>query len=65
MIIEAYRMAPVIIVSPMQYSQIFWAALTSAFIFNEAVTPATWAGLAVIVGAGMYILNSSRQKGDA
>ena len=65
MIIEAYRMAPVIIVSPMQYSQIFWAALTSAFIFNEAVTPATWAGLAVIVGAGMYILNSSRQKGAA
>jgi len=65
MIIEAYRMAPVIIVSPMQYSQIFWAALTSAFIFNEAVTPATWAVLAVIVGAGMYILNSSRQKGAA
>lgn len=65
MIIEAYRMAPVIVVSPMQYSQIFWGALTSAFIFHEPVTPATWAGLAVIVGAGLYILNSSREKGAA
>ena len=65
MIIEAYRMAPVIIVSPMQYSQIFWAALTSAFIFNETITPATWAGIAVIVAAGLYILNSSRHKEGA
>ena len=61
MIIAAYRLAPAIIVAPMQYSQIIWAALTAAFIFNEAVTPATWVGLIVIVGAGMYILNSSRK----
>jgi S-adenosylmethionine uptake transporter len=62
MIIKAYRISPVIVISPMQYSQIFWAALTSAFIFNEVVTPATWAGLLVIVGAGLYILHSSREK---
>lgn len=62
MIIEAYRIAPVIIISPMQYSQIFWAALTSAFIFNEPITPATWAGLAVIVAAGLYILYSSHKS---
>lgn len=62
MIIAAYRVAPAIIVAPMQYSQIIWAALTGAFIFNEQVTPATWAGLAVIIGAGLYILTSARTR---
>lgn len=60
MIIAAYRIAPAIIVAPMQYSQIIWAALTGAFIFNESVTPATWVGLAIIIGAGLYILTSAR-----
>ncbi len=61
LIIAAYRAAPAIIVAPMQYSQILWAALTAAFIFDEQITLATWAGLVVIIGAGMYILHSSRQ----
>ncbi|MDZ7905129.1 MAG: DMT family transporter [Cypionkella sp.] len=65
LIIAAYRAAPAIIVAPMQYSQILWAALTAAFIFDEGITPATWAGLAVIIGAGLYILNSSRQTESA
>lgn len=60
MLIAAYRIAPAIIVSPMQYSQIIWAAITSALIFNEHVTPAAWAGLAIIIGAGLYILTSAR-----
>jgi S-adenosylmethionine uptake transporter len=60
MLIAGYRIAPAIIISPMQYSQILWAAITGAFIFNESVTLATWAGLAVIIGAGLYILTSAR-----
>ncbi len=62
MIIAAYRAAPAIIVAPMQYSQILWAALTAAFIFDESISVLTWAGLMVIIGAGVYILNSSRQS---
>lgn len=60
LIIAAYRAAPAIIVAPMQYSQIIWAAFTAAFIFNESVTPATWAGLILIIAAGTYILTSAR-----
>lgn len=60
MIIAAYRAAPAIIVAPMQYSQILWAALTAALIFDEQISLTTWAGLGVIIAAGMYILNSSR-----
>lgn len=59
-IIAAYRAAPVAVVAPMQYTQIFWAALAGYFIFAEAITPATWAGIALIIGAGIYILTSMR-----
>ncbi len=62
LIIAAYRVAPAIIVAPMQYSQIIWAALTGAFIFNETATPATWAGLTLIIAAGTYILTSARTE---
>ena len=65
LIIAAYRAAPAIIVAPMQYSQIIWAALTGAFIFNESITPVAWAGLAVIIGAGLYILTSARTQNAA
>jgi S-adenosylmethionine uptake transporter len=64
-IIHAYRTAPAIVVSPMQYSQIIWAALTAAFIFNEDVTLVTWAGLTVIIGSGVYILYSTRRQDAA
>jgi S-adenosylmethionine uptake transporter len=60
LIIAAYRAAPAIIVAPMQYSQIIWAAFTAALIFNETVTSATWAGLTLIIAAGTYILTSAR-----
>lgn len=62
MIIAAYRAAPAIVVAPMQYSQILWAALTAAFIFDESISAATWAGLAVIIVSGLFILNSSQQR---
>jgi S-adenosylmethionine uptake transporter len=60
LIIAAYRAAPVAIVSPMQYTQILWAALAGYFIFGEEITAATWAGLALIIAAGIYILTSTR-----
>jgi S-adenosylmethionine uptake transporter len=65
LIIAAYRAAPAIVVAPMQYSQIIWGALAGAFIFNESITPAAWAGLAVIIGAGLYILTSARTQNAA
>ncbi len=62
-IIAAYRAAPVAVVAPMQYTQIFWAALAGYFMFNEQITLATWAGLALIIAAGIFILSTTR-NGD-
>lgn len=55
-IIAAYRIAPAMIVAPMQYSQIIWAALYGWLFFDESVDFYTWVGTAVIVASGIYIV---------
>jgi S-adenosylmethionine uptake transporter len=55
-IIAAYRSAPAVIVAPMQYSQIIWAALYGWLFFDETVDLYTAAGSAVIIASGIYIV---------
>jgi S-adenosylmethionine uptake transporter len=55
-IIAAYRTAPAIIVAPMHYSQIVWAALYGSLFFNESVDGWTLAGTTVIILSGIYIV---------
>jgi S-adenosylmethionine uptake transporter len=54
--IAAYRAAPAVIVAPMQYSQIIWAALYGWLFFNESIDEWTAAGSAVIIASGIYIV---------
>jgi S-adenosylmethionine uptake transporter len=56
LIIEAYRRARAIVVAPMQYSQILWAALFGALLFDEVPTLATLAGSALIIASGLVIV---------
>jgi S-adenosylmethionine uptake transporter len=55
-IIAAYRTAPAVIVAPMQYSQILWAALYGWLFFDENVDFYTAVGSAVIIASGIYIV---------
>ncbi|WP_103257133.1 DMT family transporter [Tabrizicola aquatica] len=55
-IIAAYRSAPAIIVAPMQYSQIIWAALYGWLFFDENVDLYTAIGSSVIIASGIYIV---------
>lgn len=55
-IIAAYRRAPGIVVAPMQYSQIIWAAIFGAVLFDEAMSLQTVVGVAVIIVAGIVIV---------
>lgn len=54
--IAAYRVAPTIIVAPMQYSQIIWAAIYGWLFFNEGIDGYTAAGTTVIIASGIYIV---------
>lgn len=56
LLIEAYRRAPAVIVAPMQYSQLLWAAVYGWLFFGEAVDGWTAAGAAVIILSGIYIV---------
>ena len=56
LIIAAYRIAAAIVVAPMQYSQIIWAALLGWLLFDEKMSPAMILGIAIIIAAGLYIL---------
>jgi len=56
LVIQAYRTAPAVIVAPMQYSQIVWAALYGWLFFSESVDLLTAAGTAIIIASGVYIV---------
>jgi S-adenosylmethionine uptake transporter len=56
LVIAAYCRAPAIVVAPMQYSQILWAASLGALLFDETIRPAVWAGAALIAAAGVVIV---------
>lgn len=55
-VIAALRRAPGIVVAPMQYSQILWAAIFGALLFGEAMTAPTILGVVIIVAAGVVIV---------
>jgi S-adenosylmethionine uptake transporter len=55
-IIAAYRVAPAIVVAPMQYSQIFWASILGYIFFHEVPGQTTAIGIAVIIAAGFVLL---------
>jgi S-adenosylmethionine uptake transporter len=54
--IRAYRMAPAVIVAPMQYSQIIWAAVYGWIFFGESVDTWTVVGTSIIICSGIYIV---------
>lgn len=56
LIIGAYRAAPAVIVAPMQYSQILWAAFYGAVVFGESIDFWTGIGAAIIIASGIFIL---------
>ena len=56
LMILAYRSAPAVIVAPMQYSQILWAAFYGWLLFDEDIDRWTAVGSAVIIASGIYIV---------
>lgn len=62
-LIAAYNTGEAVIVAPMQYSQILWAAVYGAFFFDEYPDIGTLVGSTIIIGSGLYIvLRESRSN---
>ena len=59
--IKALQLAPVPVVSPFSYANLFWATLLGFLMFGDLPDGWTVLGAAVIAGAGLYIFYRERQ----
>jgi S-adenosylmethionine uptake transporter len=55
-VVAAYRHAAAIVVAPMQYSQIIWAAVLGWLLFGQVIGPTTGLGIVIIIASGLFIL---------
>jgi len=56
LMIQAYRTSQAQFVAPMQYSQMLWALIYGALVFNETVDRTVLLGSAVIVCSGLLFI---------
>ncbi len=56
------RLAPVPVLTPFDYTQLVWATILGWLIWNAQPTGATWAGAAIIVASGLYIVHRERRR---
>lgn len=62
LMITATRRAQATEIAPVQYSQIFWAIVFGAIFFNEVPDAIGYAGLAIVVGAGILNVISAETR---
>ena len=53
--VEAYRFAPASVVAPFRYIQIIWSILLGYLIWGEVPRDIVYLGIAITVGAGLFI----------
>ena len=60
--VQAYRHAEANYVAPFEYTSLLWAVASGLLFFGDFPDKFTWAGAAVVVGAGVWMLwRDSRQ----
>jgi drug/metabolite transporter (DMT)-like permease len=60
---RSLKLAPASVVVPYQYSMIIWAVMFGITVFGDVPQPATIAGAAIIIAAGLYIFLRERKLG--
>jgi drug/metabolite transporter (DMT)-like permease len=55
-LVLATRETPAVVVAPFQYTQMVWAILFGALLFGDRPEPMLFAGMALVVGSGLYTL---------
>ncbi|MEM8952373.1 MAG: DMT family transporter, partial [Pseudomonadota bacterium] len=65
LIVGAFRRASPSILAPFQYLEILGATVLGFLIFDEFPTTATWIGVAIIVGSGLYVFHRERRLAQA
>lgn len=59
---QAYRIGEASVVTPLEYTGLLWSVIYGWIFWRQWPAPVDWAGITVIIGAGLYILwRESRQ----
>lgn len=64
-LISAYKAGEAVIVAPMQYSQILWAAIYGLMFFDEIPDVGTFIGAGIIIASGLYIVLRESRSGTS
>jgi drug/metabolite transporter (DMT)-like permease len=59
--ISAYKLAESNFVAPFEYSGMIWAVLFGLLFFNDFPDFWTWSGMAIVAGAGLFMLAMDRR----
>ena len=61
----AYRVAPSSIVAPFEYSFIIWGVLWGWLFWSQLPTTLAWAGIALLIAAGLLVIRAEAQTKKA
>ena len=61
----AYRVAPSSIVAPFEYSFIIWGVLWGWLFWSQLPTTLAWAGIALLIAAGLLVIRTEAQTKKA
>jgi drug/metabolite transporter (DMT)-like permease len=63
LLIKAFDYAPAALLAPFTYSEIVMTTLLGLVVFGDFPGPWTWAGIAILIGSGLYISLRERVVG--
>lgn len=61
LVIRALEIGLAVVVSPLHYTLIIWASLYGFLLFGQFPDGWTWAGSAIIVASGLYVMHRERK----
>ncbi|GKX33322.1 MAG: membrane protein [Rhizobiaceae bacterium MnEN-MB40S] len=56
MMTQAFRLAPAVVIAPLDYTALIWATALGWFIWGEVPDPVTYLGATVIISSGVFII---------
>ena len=62
LITQGYRYAPAAVIAPFDYSVLIWGVILGWAVWQDIPAPNVWAGAAILVASGLYILHRETRK---
>ena len=62
LVVHAFKRAPAGLLAPFQYLEIVSATVLGFVLFDDFPSPMTFCGIAIIVGAGLYVFHRERVR---